>query len=124
MLFVDEVLAVGGDRIETICRLPADHIMVNQGRVSPLVAIEFFAQSAAALMAYRAAGTNQPNVSGALLGTRKLEVFVDVLHVGDELRVEAIELWGQGKLAQLNCTLFRDDERIATGTINVVSGPV
>jgi len=129
MLFLDEVLSVSDTKVETRVTLGEDFLMCGpSGAISPLVALELFAQSAAALMAHRAGGPDAPPVSGALLGTRKLDCHVDALLVGDVLRIEAEERWGAEQLAQFQCTLYREtpdgEEKVAEGAINVVAGPV
>lgn len=133
MRFVDDVLSVGPDHVETTMTLRPDHIMAgvatDERKVSPLIAIELFAQSAAVLMSHRTMGTDPNPVAGALLGTRGITTDVDTLTVGDVLIVRAKEKWGQGALAQFECELFRvtpdgtdgtTEERCASGSINVV----
>ncbi len=122
MRFLDEVLAVGPSWIRTRTTLREEFIMARDGLVSPLVAIELFAQSAAAFMAHRTASSNQPFVQGALLGSRKMDVFAETFAVGDTLIAECHETFGAGALAQFDCRLTRGEETIAQGVINVVSG--
>ncbi|MBX3248752.1 MAG: hypothetical protein KF901_16360 [Myxococcales bacterium] len=122
MLFLDEVLEVSGSRVRTRTTLRDDFILAKDGLVSPLVALELFAQAAAAFMAHRVAQTDQPMVQGALLGSRTLDCHVDTFRVGDELVTEAEEVFGAGGLAQFKCALYRGGERVAEGNINVVSG--
>jgi predicted hotdog family 3-hydroxylacyl-ACP dehydratase len=121
MRFIDEVVEVEDARILCKCRLHDAHIMVVDGSVTPLVAIELFAQAAAALMVHRAAQAGAPPTGGFLLGTRKVDVNVDVFRPGDELTVDVKELWGSGALAQFECVLTRDGAEVATGSINVAS---
>lgn len=122
MRFLTGVDEVSATRIRTRARIGDDFIMARDGKVSPLVAIELFAQSAAAFMAHRTRDTDAPFVQGALLGTRKLDTFVDHFDVGDELVTEAEEVFGVGALAQFKCTLWRGEEKVAEGHINVASG--
>lgn len=125
MLFLDEVLSASDQRIETRVVLRPDFLMLDErGEASPLVCLELFAQSAAALMAHRTADAAAPKVSGALLGTRSITSSVPCLRVGDDLRIVAEEVWGAGALAQFSCELFRGGAVIASGTINVVAGPL
>ncbi|MEM9070894.1 MAG: hypothetical protein AAGE52_20460 [Myxococcota bacterium] len=122
MRFLTEVLEVQGAAIRTSTTIGQDFILARDGVVSPLVAIELFAQSAAAFMAHRTAASDSPFVQGALLGSRKLDVFVDAFHVGDVLVAECEEVFGAGALAQFRCVLTRGDDKVAEGAINVVSG--
>ncbi len=121
MRFIDEVLEVEEARIVCRCHLGEGHIMADAGRVTPLVAIELFAQAAAALMVYRAAKAGMPPTGGFLLGTRKVDVTVDAFHLGDALTIDVKELWGNGPLAQFECVLTRDGDEVASGSINVAS---
>ena len=122
MLFLDEVLSVEGAKARARKVLTSDFILAKDGKVSPLVAIELFAQTAAAYMASQTAPTDRPTVQGALLGTRSLECFVDAFEVGDVLEAEVEQVFGAGALAQFTCALYRGDEKVAEGSINVVSG--
>lgn len=125
MLLLDEVTAVGADRIATRVTVRDEHILLEEdGTLSSLVAIELFAQSAASLMVHRSMSKDASPVTGALLGSRKFDVHAPRLQVGDVLEIEAVERWGQGQLAQLQCTMKRGDELVAEGAINVVSGPL
>ncbi|MBK8410311.1 MAG: hypothetical protein IPL19_20350 [Sandaracinaceae bacterium] len=123
MCFIDDVISVTASSVETTTMtLRADHILAVDGLVSPIAAIELFAQSAAVLMSHRTSGTDPNPVAGALLGTRGVDFLVPSMRVGDVLRVVATESWGAGALAQFDCELFRgpDSELCARGTINVV----
>ena len=127
MLFLDDVLEVSWTRIVTLTRFGDDFLMLGRGShgpdaISPLVTLELFAQSAAALMAHRQAQTDAPDVSGFLLGARKLDVHIDAFRVGDEVRTEAEEKWGAGALAQFACRSFLGDRLVAEGAINVAQG--
>ena len=135
MCFVDDVLEVGPTSVITTMTLRPDHILADsEGAVSPVAAIELFAQSAAVLMSHRTSGSDPNPVAGALLGTRGVDFYVPTLRVGDVLRVVAKESWGAGALAQFDCELFRvgpsepgageseseGETLCASGTINVV----
>ena len=122
MLFLDDIVEVDWTRIVTRTTFGDDFLMAQAGRISPLVVIELFAQSAAALMAYRSAQTDAPDVSGFLLGARRIDVTVDGFSVGDEVRTEAEEKWGAGALAQFACRCFVGDQVVAEGAINVAAG--
>ena len=124
MRLIDEVLEVGDAHIVTAATIAPSHILLRDGIVSPLLAIEIFAQSAAALVAHRSVAGGALHISGALLGTRSLDVFTDGFRVGDRLRAVAREAWGAGALAQFECDLYLDEARVAHGSINVTSEAV
>jgi predicted hotdog family 3-hydroxylacyl-ACP dehydratase len=122
MLFLDDVVETSWTKIVTETTFGPDFLLAKDGRVSPLVVIELFAQSAAALMAHRSAQSDAPDVSGYLLGAWKLDVTVDSFSVGDTVRTEAEEKWGAGALAQFACKCFVGDQIVAEGAINVAAG--
>ncbi|MCB9636069.1 MAG: hypothetical protein H6721_28490 [Sandaracinus sp.] len=122
MLFLDEVLEVGASTARTRTVLREDFLLAKDGKVSPLVSIELFAQAAAAFMASKTAPSDRPTVQGALLGSRSLDTFVDTFEVGDELIAEVEQVFGAGALAQFKCVLYRGETKVAEGNINVVSG--
>jgi len=125
MRLVDEVVAADDRSATCRARIGEDHLLLEEGHVSPLLAIELFAQTAAALMVHRAlgAGAEAPR-SGMLLGTRKVEMSAGRFEVGDELTISVEEVWGSGPLAQFDCRLERDGEVVARGSINVAeTGP-
>ena len=124
MVFLDRVVSVQEPRIETETRFTDEFLMARAGVISPLVCIELFAQSAAALMAHRSAAANMPKVSGALLGTRRIDCFVPHFSVGDTVRTTATEIFGSGALAQFECEMYRDGEKVAEGSINVAAGAI
>lgn len=109
-----------------VCRsvVGREHLVGDDARRAPaLIAVELFAQSAAAYMAHNSAGRGaHETVSGALLGTRKLDVEVDGFGLGDELVSEVQEIWSDGRLAQFDCVLRRNGVEVARGSINVAIG--
>lgn len=121
MRLIDEVLSVEGGHIVCRSRIEEDHILLEGGRVSALAAIELFAQAAAALMVYRATKAGVTPTGGYLLGTRKVDVEVDGFSVGDVLTIDVNELWGNGPLAQFECSLRQGEAVVATGSINVAA---
>ncbi len=124
MRFLDDVVTVTSERIRTRAELRQGHILESGNGISALIAIEIFAQSAAALLAHRARSVGQAQVSGALLGSRRVDFLVPRFRIGDVLEAEVSETWGAGELAQFDGTLFREREVVAQGSINVVSGSI
>ena len=107
MRLLDEVVAADAMSIVCAATIGEGHVLLDgRGEVSPIVAIELFAQAAAAWMVYRYSGQQGEAFGGYLLGTRKLELFAPGFVVGDALRVEARQVWGTGPLAQFDGRLF------------------
>lgn len=120
MLLLDRLVHHEDERVVTEATFEPGQLFVDEaGRVSPFVALELFAQSAAAHFGYGGYLRGGAFASGALLGTRKLEAFVDALPTGRALRVEAERVFTMPPAAQYDCVLFDGDRRLAAGTINV-----
>lgn len=119
MLLLDRMLACTDG--EAICdkTIRDTDVFVEEGEISALVALELFAQTAAAHFAYLAMQRGKGSASGALLGTRKLELGAHRLAVGDRVEVRVAQTMSMPPAAQYECTLTREGETIASGTINV-----
>ncbi len=96
---------------------------VEGGEVSSFVALELFAQAAAAHFGYEGLARGGKATSGALLGARKIDLSVDHFVVGQKLIVRVQRAMSMPPMAQFECTLT-DDQGItlAAGTINVAMG--
>lgn len=122
MLLVDELVAHEGRTVVCRTTIRDDHPFLEDGEVPALVAVELFAQAAAALVGLLAPAGGPSMQSGALLGSREVRLFTDALHVGDELEIRCTETWTVGPAAQMDCVLLRGGETIAEGSINVMAG--
>lgn len=126
MLLVDRLLAhdLASVTIEKTFR--AGELFVEDGAVSSFVAVELFAQAAAAHFGYAGLVAGGAFASGALLGTRKIDLAVPSIPVDHRLEVRATQVFAMPPAAQYDCTLVdaTDGETVlATGTINVAMGP-
>lgn len=119
MILVDEVVADGGG--VTVCRVVVREgaAFVEDGRVPAVVAIEYMAQTVGAFAGLRAREAGLPVRVGYLLGTRELVLETDSFAVGDELRIEAREVWNDLPLGAFACTVTRAGVRVAAATLNV-----
>jgi predicted hotdog family 3-hydroxylacyl-ACP dehydratase len=122
MLLLERLLS--HDETHAVCeaRIRPDWIFVEDGGVSALVALELFAQTAAAHVGYLGYVAGGTMASGALLGTRRLDLAVDRYEVGDVLEVRVEQVMSMPPAAQYDCALLRGGEVIASGTINVAIG--
>lgn len=120
MRLLDEVIEASGRKLVVRVRIGDDHILLDdEGKVTPLLAIELFAQAAAALLVWLGGKAGAPSVTGYLLGTRKLDMHAECFVPGDELDVVVEESWSTPGLAQLNGELYRGGELVASGVITV-----
>ena len=122
MLLVDEVLEHQGGTVVCKTTIRDDMLFVKNGEVSTLLALELFAQSAASLVALGAGPGGASLVTGAFLGTRKVELHAPSFKVGDELRIHCRQTLSVGVTTQIACQLFRGEELVAEGSINVMAG--
>lgn len=122
MLVLDAMLHC--DETTALCRrtIRAGDVFVEADGASALLALELFAQTAAAHFGYLGMLRGGGLASGALLGTRKLELEVDRYRIGDVLEIRASQVMSMPPAAQYECSLSRDGEVLARGTINVAMG--
>jgi predicted hotdog family 3-hydroxylacyl-ACP dehydratase len=96
--------------------------LVENGGVSALVMIELFAQTAAAHFGYAGFLAGGAMTSGALLGTRKIDLAVGTIAVDVPIAIVARRTMSMPPMAQFDCEARLGDRVIATGTINVAMG--
>lgn len=122
MLLLDRMLAWSEEA--AVCERtvrPGDSFVEEDG-VSALLALELFAQAAAAHVGYLGRTRGDTMGSGALLGTRRIDLAVDRFAPGDVLEVHVRQLMSIPPLAQYECALRRRGETVASGTVNVAMG--
>lgn len=125
MLFLDALIAHDDTSVVVEKTFRADDVFVEQGRVSSFVVIELFAQAAAAHFGYAGFQRGGQFTSGALLGTRKIDLHVPTLAVGEALQVHAKQTFAMPPAAQYDCQLVlaSDTSRVlAEGSITVALG--
>ncbi|UJR82613.1 hypothetical protein [Sandaracinus amylolyticus] len=123
MLMLDALVACSDT--EAVCTKTfreGELFVEPSGEVSALVTLELFAQAAAAHFGYLGMTRGSGMSSGALLGTRKLEMSEGTLRVGEPLEVRVTQVMFMPPAAQYECVLVRAGQTIAKGTINVAMG--
>ena len=126
MLFLDALIAHDDTSVVVEKTFRADDVFVENGCVSSFVVLELFAQAAAAHFGYAGLQRGGQFSSGALLGTRKIELHVPTLAVGELLQVRAKQTFAMPPAAQYECQLVlaRDPAQVlAEGSITVALGP-
>lgn len=122
MLLVDELVSHEGATVVCRATIRDDHPLLREGSVPMLVAVELFAQSAAALVGLLAPAGGPSMTSGALLGSREVRLYAEGLAVGDTVEIHCREVWTIGPAAQIECALYRGAEKLAEGSVNVMAG--
>lgn len=122
MLMLDRMIAC--DEREARCEktLREGDLLVEEGEASALITLELFAQTAAAHFGYLGFSRGGGFASGALLGTRRIELDEPRLRVGERLVIRARQVMSMPPAAQYECELSREGVVIARGTINVAMG--
>ena len=126
MLFLDALIAHDDTSVVVEKTFRADDVFVENGCVSSFVVLELFAQAAAAHFGYAGLQRGGQFSSGALLGTRKIDLHVPTLAVGELLQVHAKQTFAMPPAAQYDCQLVlaRDPAQVlAEGSITVALGP-
>jgi predicted hotdog family 3-hydroxylacyl-ACP dehydratase len=125
MLWLDRICE-GDDRV-VVCaaRVRDDAPFVRDGKAAAVVALEYMAQGAAALLGLQRYRRATPVSGGFLVAVPSFELGVDTLAVGDELLVRAEQIWPEpnkppDKLVNLECSVTRGDVLVARATLNVV----
>ena|GEM_PF-2878858 len=116
---LDAVVSAGPDGAECRASLPLDHPYMTSAGVHPLVAIELFAQTAAAYRALaQGAASAEPAVG--LLAAAQVEVHSGYLDAHRRLLVRITPDATLGGLMRFVGELFTDDaERVLVATGNV-----
>lgn len=123
MLLLDALVAHEGD--EAVCEktFTDGDPFVENGQVSSFVALELFAQAAAAHFGYEGLARGGQAQSGALLGARKIDLARDTFAVGEKLSIRVKRVMSMPPMAQFECALTAPDgSTLAAGTINVAMG--
>ena len=126
MVLIDEVLNVDMENqiVKTSVKIHDDKIFFNKeiNGISPLVGIEFMAQTIGCY-AYFKAGKTIPKI-GFLLGTRQYENKLEKFENGKTYILTAREIYGDNELVSFECLIYNEGEDensenyIAKATIN------
>ena len=126
MVLIDKVLNVDmkNQIVKTSVKIHDDKIFFNKeiNGISPLVGIEFMAQTIGCY-AYYKAGKTIPKI-GFLLGTRQYENKLEKFENGKTYIITAREIYGDNELVSFECLIYNEGEDenpenyIAKATIN------
>lgn len=123
MLLLDSLLEHSDEGVLCDKTFREDDPFVEGGRVTALVAVELFAQAAAAHFGYSGVVLGRVAATGALLGARRIDLDVPSYEVGERLLVRVRQVGVMPPAAQYECTIEREGGAVlARGTINVAMG--
>lgn len=119
MLWLDEVIARDGDCVRCALTPRPDHIFVEAGRVEPLIAIEWMAQTVGALVGMRDREQSLDPRPGYLIAIPDARFHVSHFALGERLEIEAKRVWGDDQLASFECRVTRGELVCATSQVSV-----
>ena len=122
MILIDELVEASETALTSRVRLRDDSPFVRDGRVSSVIAIEYMAQTIAAMAGLRRRRHGQDVKRGSLVGCRELKLEVAELRTGDDLTVEVRENWSTDELGHFDCAVTRAGEPVAAGVLSVYQG--
>ncbi len=123
MLWLDRVVDTGEFDLTCEARVTADRPLVRAGRAGSVVAIEYIAQTAAALLGLLARRAGHAPRGGYLVAVRRLELEVDSFAVGDLLTVHAIHRFGDDRFASFEGSITVAGQRAAHALLSVLRNP-
>lgn len=119
MLWIDEVVSHQGDDVHCRLTVRESHVFVEAGRVEPVVAIEWMAQTVGALVGlYDRTRAQQPR-PGYLIAVPEAQFFVEAFMVGDVLDLKAHRAWGDSTLASFEAQVERAGQLVARAQLSV-----
>ncbi|MBB1322340.1 hotdog family protein [Shewanella vesiculosa] len=122
MILIDKLLEHRPDSLTTETYISPSSAFFNSkiNGVPNYVAIEYMAQSVAALAGIEARLDNEAILAGFLLGTRKLQMHIDTFTLGQSYRTQVTRLYQEESgLAVFDCHIYHQDTLIAQANINV-----
>lgn len=120
MILIDDIL-----QIDMKNQFAKASVTINEDKVffdkeingiSPLVGIEFMAQTIGCY-AYFKAGETIPKI-GFLLGTRLYENSLEKFENGKTYTITAKEIYGDNELVSFECLIYNDNQEVAKAVIN------
>lgn len=122
MILIDNLLAYQTDTLLTEVNITAQSAYFDETAqsVPNYVAIEYMAQSIAALAGIEAKARQEPIKIGFLLGTRKLKLHIHAFKQGEQYQTRVSRLYQEDSgLAVFDCQILYNNEIVAEANVNV-----
>jgi predicted hotdog family 3-hydroxylacyl-ACP dehydratase len=126
MVLIDSVESFDAEakRLTARVTIGENQLFFTGDGVPNWVAIEYMAQTAAALVGCHDRYDGNPARPGLLLGTRRLELKLEKFEVGRTYRIIAENVFGDSDAASFACTIEDDDGKtVATASLNAYRPP-
>lgn len=121
MIVLDELLEVDMEKhvVTSSVTVREDKIFYDRtlGGISPLVGIEFMAQTVGCY-AYFENGQKKPRI-GYLLGSRQYNCSLEKFELGKTYKIVANRIFSDNELVSFDCFIYNDNIECARATVNV-----
>jgi predicted hotdog family 3-hydroxylacyl-ACP dehydratase len=119
MILLDEVLSADETSLTAAVTIREDSLFIEPGGVPSHIGIEYMAQACGAYAGLKALERGEPVRVGFLLGTRRYEVRVPWLRLGDSMIVSVSEIYRDTQMGAFKCRIERQGELVATAQLSV-----
>ncbi len=120
MLLLDEVVRWQGEHIVCAATTRPDNPLANGDRLRALVALEYMAQSVAALAGLLSWQRGEAVRIGFLVAVREMALMQDWIGMGVRLLIEADRAWGDRTLGHFHCRVSEGGSVIASASLSVI----
>lgn len=118
MVLLDTIDDYGENWLQTTVSISSQSTFYKDGGVSSVYALEYMAQTIAALAGLKNMENSEPNKIGFIAGCRKFNVETDKFIAGQKLLVRVEEYFNDGNMLAFDC-LVKDVKLLASARINV-----
>lgn len=122
MLLVDEIVEELPAGLVCKAAIRDDFVFLRGEEVDALVCVELVAQAVGCCVGLADVRQNDAPRGGLIVGCRDARLFVEKLHLGDELLVRVKREWVREPAASFSGEVRRGDELLATVELAVVAG--
>lgn len=124
MILLDRLVDCGESTIIAAVTINPKSAFLQGGVVPAYVGVEYMAQTVACFNGVRALARGGNVKIGYLVSVRRLDLFVDDFSIGNELRIQASQLYDDGEMAAFDCLVLQADLLVAKARLNVYQPPV
>ncbi|QCD52732.1 ApeP family dehydratase [Campylobacter sp. RM16192] len=122
IIMIDEVVEFGAGKIKTRSVIKEDNGFLRDGKIEMYKAIEIMAQALGVYDSKTREESGKKSGLGFLLGSRKFEIFIPCLSVGDEVEVVSIcSIQDDSGFGVYDCELYVNGILGSKASLSVIS---
>ncbi|WP_170020455.1 thioester dehydrase [Campylobacter sp. RM16190] len=122
IVMIDEVVEFGPGKIKTRSVIKEDNIFLRDGKIEMYKAIEIMAQALGIYDSKTREAVGQKSGLGFLLGSRKFEMFIPFLSIGDEIEITSVcSIQDDSGFGVYDCELYVNGILGSRASLNVIS---